>query len=186
MSVRQDESEEPRRFSRGGFLGRVGVGAVAIGTSGAFGARSGHRDASGGRTAASRHRRSTSGGSSTAWSRSPTSKRRGLEQALVGLRVTGRVLDAGDELERGPVQLITDPSLSVRNPDNPTHTAWTTFMGQFMDHDMTFDLASPLGRPTAPSRSPNGCSADVRSRLGLRHGAGRPVRSFSTRQTARS
>lgn len=29
-------------------------------------------------------------------------------------------------------------------------------MGQFMDHDMTFDLASPLGRPASPEQSPNG------------------------------
>src|SRR5207342_3825399 len=42
------------------------------------------------------------------------------------------------------------------NPDNPTHTAGTTFMGQFMDHDMTFDVASPLGKPVSPRAMPNG------------------------------
>ncbi len=29
-------------------------------------------------------------------------------------------------------------------------------MGQFMDHDVTFDTSSPLGVPTAPESSPNG------------------------------
>ena len=28
-------------------------------------------------------------------------------------------------------------------------------MGQFMDHDMTFDLTSRLGEPTEPEDSPN-------------------------------
>ena len=55
----------------------------------------------------------------------------------------------------GPVALIVDPALSVNNPNNPAHTAGTTFMGQFMDHDMTFDLTSRLGVPTEPEDSVN-------------------------------
>jgi hypothetical protein len=51
--------------------------------------------------------------------------------------------------------LITDPSLSANNPNNPTHTAGTTFFGQFVDHDITFDTSSPLGVPTDPSASVN-------------------------------
>jgi hypothetical protein len=35
----------------------------------------------------------------------------------------------------------------VNNPNNPTHTAGTTFFGQFLDHDITFDASSPLGVP---------------------------------------
>jgi hypothetical protein len=58
-------------------------------------------------------------------------------------------------LSQGPVLLITDPSLSLNNPNNPTHTAGTTFFGQFVDHDITFDVASTLGVPTEPSTSPN-------------------------------
>ena len=34
-------------------------------------------------------------------------------------------------------------------------TAGTTFMGQFLDHDMTFDLTSVLGVPTDPEESVN-------------------------------
>jgi hypothetical protein len=36
------------------------------------------------------------------------------------------------------------------------HTAGTTFMGQFMDHDMTFDISSPLGKPSSPTAFRNG------------------------------
>jgi hypothetical protein len=78
-----------------------------------------------------------------------------LNDALLELGEPGGLLDAKDDLKAGPVRLITDLSLSVNNPNNPTHTAGTTFMGQFMDHDMTFDLTSRLARPAQPRQSPN-------------------------------
>jgi len=65
------------------------------------------------------------------------------------------ILDANDDLAAGPVALITDPNLQLINRNNPTHTAGVTFFGQFLDHDMTFDLTSRLGFPTQPVRSPN-------------------------------
>lgn len=65
-------------------------------------------------------------------------------------------------MEIGRPQGIMDPRDDLgaaqppgANPDNPTHTAGTTFMGQFFDHDLTFDLTSRLGVPTEPTRSPN-------------------------------
>ena len=67
----------------------------------------------------------------------------------------GGILDANDDLAAGPVALIVDPNLSLINRNNPTHTAGVTFFGQFLDHDMTFDLTSRLGFPTQPIRSPN-------------------------------
>jgi len=78
-----------------------------------------------------------------------------LEAALRDIGKPGGILDAGDDLSQGPVALIADPALNVNNPNNPTHTAGVTFMGQFMDHDMTFDLASRLGVPTPPEESAN-------------------------------
>jgi hypothetical protein len=78
-----------------------------------------------------------------------------LETALLELGKSGGILDAKDALEQGPVLLITESALSQNNPNNPTHTVGTTFMGQFMDHDMTFDLMSPLGQPTDPEDSTN-------------------------------
>ena len=35
-----------------------------------------------------------------------------------GHRQAGGIMDAKDPLERGPILLITDPALSVNNPDN--------------------------------------------------------------------
>ena len=79
-----------------------------------------------------------------------------LEAALREIGRPGGLLDAADALERGPVDLIVDPSLSGNNPNNPAHTAGTTFMGQFMDHDMTFDVGSALGVATKPRTATNG------------------------------
>src|SRR5947199_4208073 len=78
-----------------------------------------------------------------------------LAAALRDIGKPGGYLDAKDNLSAGPVLLITDPSLSADNPNNPTHTAGTTFMGQFMDHDITFDTTSKLGTPTEPTTSRN-------------------------------
>jgi hypothetical protein len=78
-----------------------------------------------------------------------------LEAALIEIGKVGGILDANDALDRGPVDLIVDPALSANNPNNTTHTAGATFMGQFMDHDMTFDLTSRLGEATNPEDSQN-------------------------------
>jgi hypothetical protein len=78
-----------------------------------------------------------------------------VRDALMELGSLGGILDANDDLAAGPVALITDPNLSLINRNNPTHTAGVTFFGQFLDHDMTFDLTSRLGFPTNPITSPN-------------------------------
>ena len=92
-----------------------------------------------------------------------------LETALRELGKKGGLMDAADPLEgdpKRPVLLITEvgqtdaagvvhPDLSANNRNNPTHTAGTTFLGQFIDHDFTFDLTSRLGIPVAPEASPN-------------------------------
>lgn len=46
-----------------------------------------------------------------------------LSAAMLEIGRPGGIMDARDPLERGPILLITDPTLSVNNPDNPTHTA---------------------------------------------------------------
>jgi hypothetical protein len=78
-----------------------------------------------------------------------------VRAALLELGAPGGILDAKDVLERGAVALIADPALSVHNPNNPTHTAGATFMGQFLDHDITFDTTSRLGQPTSPVTATN-------------------------------
>jgi Animal haem peroxidase len=149
-----DRSRGAVRYGRRGFLARLGVGAGAL---------------------------ALGGGASNAFARpidvSPARSRfvstdaahfgrlfpelapfaeasNGVTKSLVKLGDQGGLLDAGDDLSAGPVRLITDPTLSANNPDNPTHTAGTTFVGQFIDHDVTFDTSSPLGTPTDPLISP--------------------------------
>src|SRR4051812_38043356 len=58
-------------------------------------------------------------------------------------------MDAGDDLP-DPITLITHPAKSTNNPNNPKITAGSTFFGQFVDHDMTFDPTSSLGRQQDP------------------------------------
>ena len=86
----------------------------------------------------------------------------GLRQALLDIGAPGGMLDAQDDLfgpDGGPVKLITDPSLSLVNQNNPHDTAGMTFVGQFIDHDLTFDATSHLGVATDPRRSPNSRTA---------------------------
>jgi hypothetical protein len=78
-----------------------------------------------------------------------------IKAALVRMGARGQVLDAQDNLAAGPVALIVDPLLSLNNRNNEMQTAGMTFLGQFLDHDMTFDTSSRLGYPTNPRRTPN-------------------------------
>jgi len=75
--------------------------------------------------------------------------------ALIDMGKPGGILDARDDLAAGPVQLVADLNLSNVNRNNPEHTAGLTFLGQFLDHDMTFDQTSRLGIPTPPESSVN-------------------------------
>ncbi len=79
-----------------------------------------------------------------------------VQAALLELGAPGGLMDAQDPLHEGPIRLITNPELSPNNRDSAGMTAGVTFLGQFLDHDMTFDIGSPLGVPTAPRHSPNG------------------------------
>jgi hypothetical protein len=78
-----------------------------------------------------------------------------VTEALVELGKPGGLMDAKDKMDEGPINLIVNPDLSKNNPNNDAHTAGVTFMGQFFDHDMTFDTTSRLGQPANPRTSPN-------------------------------
>ncbi len=87
-----------------------------------------------------------------------------VRAALLEVGMPGGIMDAGDQLAAGPKALIVDPTVNGNptpsnpygtNPDNPTMTAGSTFVGQFTDHDITFDQTSQLGVPQDPLRSPN-------------------------------
>jgi hypothetical protein len=91
---------------------------------------------------------------------------------MIDIGKPGGLLDARDPLSEGPVRLITNPELSPRNPDQDIRnmTAGTTFLGQFLDHDVTFDNTSPLGVVTEPQRTPN--TRDPRINLDSVYGGG--------------
>jgi hypothetical protein len=142
--------ENNRRISRRGFLGTMGAGAGAL----ALNPR--------GALAGAGHPAPPSGGVQRAdhfgrlFTLPPFAEHSpAVEAALIELGKPGGQLDAGDQLSAGPKALIVDPSLSVNNPDNPTHTAGTTFFGQFLDHDITFDAGSQLGKATKPESALN-------------------------------
>jgi Animal haem peroxidase len=84
--------------------------------------------------------------------------------ALMEVGQQGGIMDANDSLMAGPKALITDQTLNGNptssnsygtNPDNPAMTAGSTFVGQFTDHDITFDQTSQLGVTQNPLTSPN-------------------------------
>jgi len=72
-----------------------------------------------------------------------------VRDALTELGAPGGPMDPKDDLS-DPITLITDPAKSAGNPDNPALTAGFTFLGQFLDHDMTFDPTSSLARGQDP------------------------------------
>jgi hypothetical protein len=72
-----------------------------------------------------------------------------IRDGLAELGAEGGPMDAGDDLS-DPITLVTDPAKSAGNPDNPAITAGFTFLGQFLDHDMTFDPTSSLARQQDP------------------------------------
>src|SRR6516225_2984376 len=87
-----------------------------------------------------------------------------VRAALLEAGAPGGILDARDDLAAGPKALIVDPAVNGNptpanpygtNPDNPAMTAGSTFVGQFTDHDITFDQTSQLGVPQNPLISPN-------------------------------
>ncbi|HZM79285.1 MAG TPA: heme peroxidase family protein [Candidatus Limnocylindrales bacterium] len=136
------------RLSRRGLLAGVGAGtagAVALGHDGTLAAPALEPDA----VAADRFGRMFPNLPAFA----PANDN--VRAAMTDLGRPGGTLDARDALERGPIDLIVDPTLSANNRDNQFHTAGTTFLGQFLDHDMTFDTTSRLGFPTPPETSPN-------------------------------
>lgn len=71
------------------------------------------------------------------------------------LGAKGGLLDAKDNLT-DPIQSILNPAVfSPNNPDNPNMTAGMTFLGQFLDHDITLDKKSELLKKANPKKTIN-------------------------------
>jgi hypothetical protein len=73
-----------------------------------------------------------------------------VRKNLLELGKPGGIMDANDP------QPPTDPlTPNPNNPDNPTMTAGMTFLGQFLDHDITHDGTSSLERQVDPEAIEN-------------------------------
>ena len=134
------------RFSRRRFLGRVGVtatGLVAVGHGGGAGLEAHAAHAA--KSRADRFGRMFEGLKAFAQA-TPE-----VQAALTAFGAKDGPLDAKDDMSASPLELILNPG---RNPDSAI-PAGMTFLGQFVDHDVTFDLTSPLGVPTAPEQTRN-------------------------------
>jgi len=77
-----------------------------------------------------------------------------VRAALLEIGQPAGIMDAQDDLS-DPQALITNPALSANNPNNPQMTAGMTFLGQFIDHDITFDPTSSLERQVDPEQIAN-------------------------------
>jgi len=150
MSARTTtDSVVPRRYSRRGFLGAAGASALAatsLGTPAAVGAGA---VATAPLTASPEHFSRMFAG------RAPFAE--ATPAVAEALRAIGRLngpLDARDfeNPDPTPLGLILDPG---PNLDNPNFPAGITFLGQFIDHDVTFDRTSSLGVPTPPEGTRN-------------------------------
>ena len=73
-----------------------------------------------------------------------------IRASLMKLGEKGGLMDANDDLLPGQ-ELAPNP----QNPDNPSMTAGFTFLGQFLDHDITFDPTSSLERQQDPESISN-------------------------------
>ena len=144
--MRTEHNQQSGGISRRQFLGALGMGAVALGTSSVLPGHAQQRFV----LSADRFGR--------LFPQLPAFFDQATESLREAMREMGK--EGGSWTPRmlwtkDPILLLTNPALSVNNPNHPTHTAGTTFMGQFMDHDMTFDLTSRLGVPTQPEDSVN-------------------------------
>jgi hypothetical protein len=147
--ARDIQSRTTSRLTRRGFLG--GIGAGAAGAAGAI-AHPASLVAQNPERVATRSDRFSRLFDSLPPFAEPSMR---VQSALREMGARNGLLDARDPLNEGPIRLITNPELSPNNRDNPAMTAGVTFLGQFLDHDMTFDSTSRLGVPTRPERSLN-------------------------------
>jgi hypothetical protein len=91
-----------------------------------------------------------------------------VRRALLEIGKRGGIMDVNEDLTAGAKRLALDPAVNGtptaldtfgKNPFNPTNTQGTTFFGQLIDHDITFDQTSILGAPANPLLSRNVQSA---------------------------
>ena len=75
--------------------------------------------------------------------------------ALIEIGKAGGIMDAEDDLTPDAGRPDHRAGASANNPNNPKMPAGFTFLGQFLDHDMTFDPTSSLERQVDPEQIAN-------------------------------
>jgi hypothetical protein len=78
-----------------------------------------------------------------------------MRNAAQQLGALGGPLDALDNLTDPIQSIVNQPVFSPNNPDNPNMTAGVTFVGQFLDHDITLDPRSRLNKVTSARATTN-------------------------------
>jgi hypothetical protein len=78
-----------------------------------------------------------------------------IRKSLLEIGAIGGPMDAREDLTADPADLIVDLNLSADNNNNPHLSAGMTFLGQFIDHDITFDPTSSLERQVDPEHIAN-------------------------------
>src|SRR5215210_4810100 len=81
-----------------------------------------------------------------------------IRKNLLELGKQGGIMDAGDTpppKDPSKDKSLTPLAPNVNNPNNDTHTAGVTFLGQFLDHDITFDPTSSLLSQVDPTTVTN-------------------------------
>jgi Animal haem peroxidase len=145
------------RYSRGGFLRRVGAGALTAGTGGLVADRASAAPAAVAPQSFGRLFKLPPFAA-------PTAR---VRDALLALGAPGGPMDAKDELQFGPAVLFIPEDYeeiakqlgkTPNNENNPTQSSGTTFVAQFLAHDLSFDAASRLGT-AAPAGAGNARSA---------------------------
>lgn len=78
-----------------------------------------------------------------------------IRKVLMEIGAPDGPMDARENPAADPKDLIVDLNLSATNTNNPHLPAGMTFLGQFLDHDMTFDPTSSLERQADPEHIAN-------------------------------
>lgn len=78
-----------------------------------------------------------------------------MRAALMKIGEAAGIMDAQDDPLASAKDLILDPALNLNNPNNPTMPAGMTFLGQFIDHDLTLDISSSLEQQVDPEAVQN-------------------------------
>ncbi len=73
-----------------------------------------------------------------------------VRDALIDMGKKGGIMDAKDDLTQDPIDLVAKAEFQTNNPNSPVISAGMTFLGQFIDHDITFDPTSSLERQADP------------------------------------